>query len=75
MVIFSQCLDCKNFIGKKDNNTFHCKAYPDGIQEDVFWNKINHEKNIEGDNGYKFESLNESTPQQQGAFFMHKIGG
>ena len=37
--------------------------YPDGIPEDVFWNKINHEKNIEGDNGYKFESLNESTPQ------------
>lgn len=36
MVIFSQCLDCKNFIGKKDNNTFHCKAYPDGIPEDVF---------------------------------------
>lgn len=63
MVIFSQCLDCKNFIGKKDNNTFHCKAYPDEIPEDVFWNKINHEKNIEGDNGYKFESLNESTPQ------------
>lgn len=36
MVIFSQCLDCKNFIGKKDNNTFYCRAYPDGIPEMFF---------------------------------------
>lgn len=57
MVIFSQCIDCKNYIGKIDNNTFYCNAFINGIPKDVFWNKINHENNIDGDNGYKFESI------------------
>lgn len=61
MVIFSQCMECKNFIEKKDGGEFCCKAFPDGIPEDVFWNKIDHKNNIDGDKGYKFESLYEKT--------------
>ena len=53
-------MDCKNYIGKIDNNTFYCKAFIDGIPEDLFWNRINHENNIDGDNGYKFESIYKS---------------
>ena len=30
MVVFSQCMDCKNYIGKKDD-AFCCKAFPEGI--------------------------------------------
>ncbi len=62
MVIFSQCMDCQNYIGK-ENEKFCCKAFPKGIPEDVLWNKINHEDYIDGDNGYKFESIYDSTPQ------------
>ena len=47
MVIFSQCIDCKNYIGKND----------DGSPEDVFWNRIDHTNNIENDNGIKFENI------------------
>lgn len=57
MVQFPQCMDCKNFIEKKDD-VFRCKAYPEGIPMDIFWNKISHEQNIEGDRGYRYEDLN-----------------
>lgn len=42
MVVFSQCMDCKNYIGKK-GDAFCCKAFPEGIP-DVFyaWNFLIH---------------------------------
>lgn len=58
MVVFSQCIDCKNYIGKIDDKLFICKAFPEGIPTDVFWNKIPHTEHIEGDNGYLFEDIN-----------------
>ena len=57
MVIFSQCIDCKNYIGKNDDGRQICKAFLNGIPEDVFWNRIDHTKNIENDNGIKFENI------------------
>ena len=57
MVIFSQCIDCKNYIGRNEENNHICKAFPDGIGDDVFWNKIYHTSEIEGDNGYRFEEI------------------
>ena len=57
MVIFPQCMDCKNFIGKLAEDVFYCKAYPGGIPVDVFWNKIDHRENIAGDHGFLFENL------------------
>lgn len=59
MVIFSRCLDCKNYIGKNEDGKYICKAFPDGISDDVFWNKIDHRENIDGDNGIIFEDLDE----------------
>lgn len=57
MVIFSQCLDCSNYIDNSEKGKHCCKAFPDGIPEDVFWNKIRHNENIENDNGIKFEQI------------------
>ncbi len=34
MVVFSQCMDCKNYIGKK-GDAFRCKAFPEGIPDDI----------------------------------------
>ena len=55
MVVFSQCLDCKNFIEKNRDGVFICKAFPNGIPDEVFWNEVNHTENIDGDNGFKYE--------------------
>lgn len=59
MVQFSQCIDCKHFKGLNDNGKYSCSAFPDGIPDDVFWNKVLHEENIEGDNKIKFEPIQE----------------
>ena len=56
MCVFPQCTDCKHFIGKK-GEIYVCKAFPDGIPLDVFWNKIDHITNIENDNGIHFEPI------------------
>lgn len=35
MVIFSPCMDCKNYTGNKDK--LCCKKYPDEIPKNVFF--------------------------------------
>ena len=60
MVIFSQCMDCKNYINRNEDGKHICKAFVDGIPDEVFWNKIWHEENIKGDNGVKFEAIDYS---------------
>ena len=55
-------MDCKNYIGKK-GDAFCCKAFPEGIPDDIFWNKKYHIEHIDGDKGYQFEKMDESTPQ------------
>lgn len=55
MVIFSQCLDCKNYIGKDETGNHICKAFPNSIPNDVFWNIKLHTENIEGDNGIMYD--------------------
>ena len=53
-LIFSQCMFCKIYIGKK-GDAFCCKAFPEGIPDDIFWNKKYHGEHIDGENGYQFE--------------------
>ncbi len=56
MVIFPQCLDCKNYIGPSEKKGIYiCKAFPDGIPRDVFWNRVYHTDNIPGDHGILYE--------------------
>ena len=55
MVIFPQCLYCKNYIGRTKDGIHTCKAFPEGIPKEVFWNKIDHKNSIAGDNGILYE--------------------
>ena len=57
MVRFSQCVDCKHYLGKKENSKHYCKAFPEGIPSDVFWSKITHDKPIEGDHNILYEKI------------------
>lgn len=60
-VIFSDCIDCKNFIDESDDteNKLKCKAFPDGIPSDWFWNKCRSNRDKICSKGYKFIPLNE----------------
>lgn len=57
MVRFSQCIECKHYLGKKENDIRYCKAFPDGIPSDVFLSKVIHDKPIEGDHGILYEEV------------------
>lgn len=53
---FPICIDCKHYIcTDKDNNKHICKAFPNGIPDDLFWNKNN--LNTECNSNIKFEII------------------
>lgn len=51
-----KCLDCKN-LGRTTNEFIPtCKAFPKGIPDEIFFEKIMHDKPYAGDNGIRFEN-------------------
>ena len=56
--IFPLCIDCKNYIRtdkEDDTNIYICKAFPNGIPDEIFWDKS--DTLSECANGIRFESL------------------
>lgn len=49
---FSQCIFCKHWLFKPGP---YCKAFPDGIPDEILDNKVAHTKPYKGDNGIQFE--------------------
>lgn len=49
------CATCKHFNKRKPKEKATCRAFPDGIPEDILSGKISHLEHIEGDRGYKYE--------------------
>lgn len=62
MVVFLQCIDCKNYMDKNKENKFCCRAFPKGIPEDVFWNKKIHDEHLDGDNYIYYEPIIDVIP-------------
>ena len=60
-VIFSKCVDCKHFTGTREHPHV-CKAFPDGIPDDVYWGKVSHDKPVDGDHGIQFELIEKKQP-------------
>jgi len=54
--IVPQCFYCKHFH-KSKRGVFACKAYPDGIPDDILFNEVDHRKPVEGDRGIQFQSV------------------
>ncbi len=47
------CMDCKHIFNKL--GPFSCKAFPEGIPEDILKDGFDHKKPYKGDNGIRFE--------------------
>jgi hypothetical protein len=47
-----QCVFCKNY-----NSELKCKAFPDGIPEEILTGEHDHTEPFEGDNGIRFEPI------------------
>ena len=48
-----QCLDCKRL--EQTPGPWHCKAFPEGIPEEIYGGSHDHTKPFRGDNGILFE--------------------
>jgi hypothetical protein len=47
-----QCIFC---IHVNPRNWFVCPAFPDGVPEDIYYNRVDHRQPFNGDNGIHFE--------------------
>lgn len=47
---YSECQQCKHVHQSGDT----CKAFPDGIPEDILMGKVMHHEPYEGDKGYRY---------------------
>lgn len=50
-----KCLECKYLGETTDDFIATCKAFPKGIPDEIFFEKIIHDKPYPGDNGIQFE--------------------
>ncbi|MDN5363460.1 MAG: hypothetical protein PWQ91_521 [Eubacteriales bacterium] len=47
------CLFCKHFLEDEEGNK--CKAFPQGIPREIFYEYYDHRKEFSGDGGIRFE--------------------
>ena len=55
--IISQCNKCQNYF--KDELKIICKAFPNGIPNEILTGEFDHTKPYKGDNGLRFEPIKE----------------
>lgn len=66
------CFSCLNYL---DNYT--CKAFPEGIPDNILFSKHNNNTPYPGDNGILFEPVKgrEDLQKYKGKFYQHKLVG
>jgi len=50
-----QCLCCKHFRFGSPERVSRCAAYPDGIPDAIFFDRVTHTKPYAGDHGIRYE--------------------
>ena len=59
------CIGCKNYISDSTEPGFHCRAFPDGIPDEIFEGGFNHRKPFKGDHGIRFEPIPKATSERK----------
>lgn len=58
-IIAPICVNCTQWIESKDEYGFKCKAFPDGIPDEIIESKFDHREPHDGDNGIQFTPKDE----------------
>lgn len=55
MLKYSQCAACAHYRWGSSSVGGQCAAFPDGIPEEIYRNRVRHDRPYPGDNGIMFE--------------------
>ena len=58
-ILISKCFSCRHY-----QENWRCAAFPDEIPDDILFNKFDHTKPYEGDNGIMFEPIEEEAREE-----------
>lgn len=62
-----QCLFCKHWTSPLDRGgddpTQTCTAFPEGIPDEIWWNRVDHRAPFEGDHGVRWASDGAEFPE------------
>lgn len=60
MIQKSQCWTCKHFLYfGKDGKPLSCRAFPDGVPDEIYDNIVDHTESYFDDNGFQWEERTE----------------
>jgi hypothetical protein len=59
MLATAQCQVCRHYVCTIVDGQWHptCKAFPEGIPDDLFFHKVSHTEAYPGDNSLRFEPM------------------
>ena len=55
MKVFSQCAICTHLVRPGTGHGLTCAAFPDGIPDDLYYNRHEHQQPYPGDNGIRWQ--------------------
>jgi len=56
------CMFCRNLIDESEVK--RCRAFPEGIPEEILTTEADHRKPFEGDGGIRFESMSDEAEKR-----------